>query len=96
MDKYFWHLSTAFFVILWFVIVPYIGSIRHDDLTAPVSVGVFSDSAGLVRATNSAASACRKFVYTVGVKVAAANIELPKGAPGVLYNRCMVALDATI
>ena len=96
MDKYFWHLSTAFFVILWFVIVPYIGSFGRDDLTAPVSVGGFSDSVGLVRATNGATRICRKFVYTVGVKITDAKIIVPEGTPSILYGRCMIALGATI
>lgn len=37
MKKYFWHSATAFFVILWFVIIPYMASNPHVDLTAPTA-----------------------------------------------------------
>lgn len=90
MKKYFWHSATAFFVILWFVIIPYLASNPRIDLTAPVAAADhFTDSRGLTNTTDHATERCMIFVYIAGSKVAAKHATAPIDTPDRIYMQCM-------
>lgn len=95
MNRFLWGIATSLFVILWLVVVPYLASKPHIDLTLMATrehvsePDHFTDSRGLTYATERATERCMLAVYIAGKKVAAKHHTAPLDGPYRIYMQCM-------
>jgi hypothetical protein len=93
-SRAFWIMTTAAFVLTWFVFIPYLASNPHIDLTETMAESGakdrFTGSRGLTMTTDQANEGCMIAVYIAASKVAANHPSAPTDSPDMIYMRCMM------
>lgn len=89
-SRWFWLMTTAAFVLTWFVFIPYLASSQVVDLTAPVaSADHFTGWRGWNMTNDQANAECMKAVYIAASKIAAKHHTAPLDTPDRIYMQCM-------
>ena len=101
MNRFLWGMATSFFVILWFVVVPYLASRPDVDLTVMIGgdgrsvfesfTDHFTDWRGWNMTNDEAKAQCMKAVYIAGRKVLAKHHTAPLESPDMIFLTCMHA-----
>lgn len=89
-SRWFWLMTTAAFVLTWFVFVPYLVSSPYVDLTAPMAyMERLTDNRGFSMTNDEARKRCLVAVYIAAMRVAAKHHEAPLDTPDRIYLQCM-------